>query len=271
MIGIGAHAGPVKIAVFDKHATFVPQEFVDRLVAAGCLPVLLPPLPEIEVVVRRLDGLLLLAGPDVDPASYRAQRHPKIGRVLPERDAFEFAILDAALTAGLPILGICRGLQLLNVLRNGTLHQHLPDVTGHDRHLPGVGLYGAEPVRLQPGSQIAGVLGGDTAVVPCHHHQAVDRLGHGLIATAWAQDGTVEAIEATDHPFAVGVQWHAEEGTGDEIFAALAGAAKARARARSVEYGPEALHSRERSAHHVRSILAVSVRALSGLRDECRR
>lgn len=226
VIGIGAHAGQVSLGGEDRMVTLVPQVFTSRLMAAGCAPVLLPPVPCSESAIATLDGLLLLAGPDLDPATYSARPHQEMGRVDPGRDAAELILTDAALRAGVPILGICRGLQVLNVARKGTLHQHLPDIVGHDDHLLGPGLYSQQPLRLRPGSHIAAVFGGETAVVPCHHHQAVDRLGAGLIPTAWSQDGTVEAIEATDHPFALGVQWHGEESEGDALFRALADAAR---------------------------------------------
>jgi putative glutamine amidotransferase len=228
VIGICGHSAQVRVAVFDRRVTFVPQEFVDQVDAAGAAPVLLPPLPGIEQAVPRLDGLVLLAGPDIDPARCSAERHPKVVRIDPERDAAELALLAAALEAGVPVLGVCRGLQLLNILRNGTIHQHLPEVLGHDGHMPGVGTFGTQQVRLLPGSRVADFLGGTSATVPCRHHQAVDRIGTGLTATAWAPDGTIEALEATDHPFAVGVQWHAEEGPGAGPFLALAEAARAR-------------------------------------------
>jgi putative glutamine amidotransferase len=222
VIGISAHTGQIRVAVFDLPATFVASVFVDKVAAAGCVPVLLPPLPAIESCLDRLDGLLLLAGPDVEPARYAATPHPKAGRVDPGRDAAEIALLGAALRAGLPVLGVCRGMQLLNVLRGGTLHQHLPEIVGHDGHLPAPDGYGQQPVRLVPGSRIARVLGGSRAVVPCHHHQAIDRLGAGLRVTAWSEDGVVEAVEVPDHPFAVGVQWHAERSEHDGVFLALA-------------------------------------------------
>ncbi|MEV0660663.1 gamma-glutamyl-gamma-aminobutyrate hydrolase family protein [Actinomadura luteofluorescens] len=230
VIGICGHSAQVRVAVFDRRVTFVPQEFVDQVDAAGAAPVLLPPLPGIEQAVPRLDGLVLLAGPDVDPARYAAERHPKVVRTDPGRDAAELALLAAALDSGVPVLGVCRGLQLLNILRDGTIHQHLPDVLGHEDHLPEAGAFGSQQVRLQPGSRVAEFLGGTSATVPCRHHQAVDRVGTGLTATAWAPDGTIEALEALDHPFAVGVQWHAEEGPGAGPFLALAEAARARRR-----------------------------------------
>lgn len=226
VIGIGAHAGQVNLGGADRKVTFVPQVFISRLMAAGCAPVIVPPVPGCGSVVATLDGLLLLAGPDLDPATYSARPHEKTGRVDPGRDTAELELVDAALGAGVPILGICRGMQVLNISRNGTLHQHLPDIVGHDDHLPGEARYGAQPVRLRPDSHIAAIFDGKTAVVPCHHHQSVDRLGAGLISTAWADDGTIEAIEATDHPFAVGVQWHAEESEDDAPFVALAEAAR---------------------------------------------
>jgi putative glutamine amidotransferase len=229
VVGIGAHTGPVKIAIFDKRATFVAEEFVDRLYAVGCAPVLLPPLPGSEHVVPRLDGLFLLPGPDVDPASYSAERHPAVKRVDAERDAAEFALIDAALGAEVPILAVCRGMQLLNVFRKGTLHQHLPDIIGNDGHLTGPEAYEDQRIRMAPGSRLAAVLG-ETTVVPCHHHQAIDQLGVGLTATAWASDGTIEALEVPDHPFAVGVQWHTEQSPDDRLYHAFAEAARAMSR-----------------------------------------
>lgn len=225
VIGIGAHTGRVNLGGAERALTFVPQVFIGRLLAVGCTPVLVPPFPGCGPAVAALDGLLLLAGPDLDPATYGARPHEKTERVDPGRDAAELELADAALSAGVPVLGICRGMQVLNILRQGTLHQHLPDIVGHDNHLPGPASYGPMPLRLRPESKVAAIFERKAAVVPCHHHQAVDLLGAGLIPTAWSSDGTIEAIEATDHPFAVGVQWHAEESEDDGPFLALAEAA----------------------------------------------
>ncbi|MFL6160894.1 MAG: gamma-glutamyl-gamma-aminobutyrate hydrolase family protein [Jatrophihabitantaceae bacterium] len=225
VIGISAHTGPVKVAIFDMRATFVAQIFLDRVAAAGGTPVLLPPLVDTEYLTERLDGLLVLAGPDVDPARYGQSRHPLTRPAEASRDAAELALIDAAIEAELPFFGICRGLQLLNTARGGTLHQHLPDLLHHDRHSPGDGIYAPQQVRLEPGSRLAKAMG-ETAVVSCHHHQAIDRLGAGLTATAWAADGIVEAVEFADHPFAVAVQWHAEQDPDSGPFLALTEAAR---------------------------------------------
>ena len=230
VIGISAVQASVHVAIFDMQATFVPQTFIDRIAAAGGTPVLLPPLPGAEQALRGLDGLLLLAGPDVDPARYGAARHPRTVAVDPVRDSAELALIEGALQARLPFLAICRGTQLLNVLRGGTLLQHLPDLVGHEGHSPGLRAYGQQPVRLVPGSAIAGILGGRDATVPCHHHQVIDRLGSGLEVTARSvNDGTIEAVEVPGHPFAVAVQWHAEESADDRPFLALTAAARSRA------------------------------------------
>jgi putative glutamine amidotransferase len=220
VIGISAHTGPVHVAVFDITATFASSQFVDGVATAGGQPVLLPPLPDIDQVMDRLDGLLLLPGPDVDPALYAASPHPLSRGINPARDEAELSLLAAALEADIPVLGICRGAQLLNILRGGTLHQHLPDILGHDRHLPAVDGYGAEPVRVAPSSCLARVAGTDQLIVPCHHHQGIDRLGLGIEATAWSvADDIVEAIEVAGQEFAVGVQWHAERGgAGPDLF-----------------------------------------------------
>ncbi len=227
VIGISAATTSIKVAIFDMEATFTPQQFIDRIAAAGGVPVLLPPLPGVENAVQGLDGLLLLAGPDVDPALYSAPRHEKTFPIDPRRDSAELALLETALEAEVPFLGICRGMQLLNVLRGGTLHQHLPDLIGHSDHSPGLREYGPQPVRLEPGSRIAKILDGEKATVPCHHHQVIDRLGEGLTVTSWSEnDGTIEAVEVADHPFAVAVQWHAEESDDDGPFVALVEAAR---------------------------------------------
>jgi putative glutamine amidotransferase len=191
--------------------------------------VLLPPLPGVAAAVDRLDGLLLTGGGDIDPGTYGAQPHPRTARVSAPRDAAELELLDAAMSAGLPVLGVCRGMQLVNVARGGTLCQHLADGAGHT---PVPGTFGSHPVRVAPGTRLAGILGanGDGVDVPTAHHQAVDRLGEGLVATAWTGDGVIEAVEpsAGGDPFLLAVQWHPEAGTDPRVIEALVAAASAR-------------------------------------------
>lgn len=226
VIGVCARQAQVNWLKFDLSATLVPQPYVDLLSAAGCLPVLLPLVPGIEDVTGRLDGLLLPGGADVDPALYGAVAHPKTSGVSQATDAAELALLDRALSTGLPFFGICRGLQVLNVLRGGTLHQYLPDITGDTGHQPRPGSYGTQVLDVRPGSHIAGIYGAETAEVACYHHQAIDRLGAGLVVTATAGDGIIEAVEAADHPFAVAVQWHADQSADERPFLAFAEAAR---------------------------------------------
>lgn len=230
VIGISANLVRARWGPWDRPAALMAQTYLDLMTAAGCVPVLLPPQAGIGEVAGRLDGLLLPGGGDLDPALYGAPRHTETGWLSPRRDEAEVALAAAALAAGLPVLGICRGLQVLNVVLGGTLHQHLPDVTGHRGHEPEPGVFGPQPVRLEPGSQIAKVVGTDTATVPCHHHQAIDRIGTGLTVTARSADGVIEAAELAGHPFAVAVQWHAEEtgGMAEPLFGALVDAARAR-------------------------------------------
>ena len=171
-------------------------------------------------------------GGDIDPARYGAAPHPRTGAASGERDRAELDLLAAALAAGLPVLGICRGLQLLNIAQGGTLHQHLADLgpAGDADHTPQPGTFGSHPVRIAAGSRLAGILPADQPLaVPTAHHQAIDRLGAGLTATAWAADGIIEAAELTDgehHPFVLAVQWHPEAGDDPRLFQALVAAAQ---------------------------------------------
>jgi putative glutamine amidotransferase len=226
VIGICGRTAPVNWLGFDLPVTLLPQMYVDLLDGVGCTPVLLPLLPGIGHIIGRLDGLLLPGGGDVDPARYGAAPHAKTGGVSAEVDQAEMALLEQALATGLPFFGICRGLQVLNVLRGGTLHQYLPDITTDSRHQPAPGTYGTQVLSLRPDSHIARIYGGGTAEVSCYHHQAVDLLGVGLTATAWAKDGIIEAVEAVDHPFALGVQWHADQIGDERPFRAFAEAAR---------------------------------------------
>jgi putative glutamine amidotransferase len=188
--------------------------YVRAIESAGALPVVLPPVGQADVrrLVARLDGLVLSGGPDLAPAAYGAEPHLELGSTEPSLDAFEFALARQAVGVKLPILGICRGAQTLNVAAGGTLHQHLPDVVGDaishrqtvDGHVP------THPVAVLPGSRLAVALGATHLSVNSFHHQAVDRLGDGLRACAWAPDGTIEAIEDPEQAFVVAVQWHAE-------------------------------------------------------------
>jgi putative glutamine amidotransferase len=188
--------------------------YVRAIEAAGALPVVLPPLAAADVpeIAARLDGLVLSGGPDLAPAAYDAQPHAELGATEPDLDLFEYGVAREALRLELPILGVCRGAQTLNVARGGTLHQHLPDVVGDviAHRQDGDGRLPTHLVEVLPGSRLAGVLETTQLSVNSFHHQAIDRLGTGLRACAWASDGTIEAIEDDALPFVVAVQWHAE-------------------------------------------------------------
>jgi putative glutamine amidotransferase len=232
LIGISAYCEQARWGVWEAPAVVLPRRYAGSVVAAGGIPVPLPPVPGIEHALARLDGLMLSGGGDIDPARYGAQPAARTANVRPERDTAEFALLEAATSLRLPVLGICRGMQVINVARGGSLHQHLPDVVGHDGHAPVPGAFGAHEVRVAPGSRLSAILGrdGDLPVTaPTHHHQAVDRLGRGLTATAWAADGTIEALEPDgDGPFLLAVQWHPEAGDDPSLFRALVATAAAR-------------------------------------------
>ena len=190
------------------------------------LPVLLPPADGVAGVLPRLDGLVLSGGSDVEPSRYGAAAHAAAGPFYPARDSAEIDLCDHALASGLPLLGICRGLQVINVALGGTLHQHLPDLVGHDGHSPERVGYGTHKVSVAAGTQLSAILGRSEAAVPTHHHQAIDRLGAGLVATAWTDDGVIEAIEfgqpdRNPDRFMVAVQWHPEAGDDPSLFNGL--------------------------------------------------
>jgi putative glutamine amidotransferase len=236
VIGISTSDEQARWRSWEAPALLLPRRYAEKVAAAGGVPVLLPPVPGIEHAVDRLDGLILSGGGDIDPALFGAQPHPETSVVTPGRDAAELALVRAVLERGVPFLGICRGLQVLNVARGGTLHQHLPGLVGHNEHAPQVGAYASHPVRVAPGSRLAGVLGESAQFpVPTYHHQAIDRLGGGLVACAWAADGVIEAVEFApaepDGPqpgqtgFALAVQWHPEASDDPRLFEALVAAA----------------------------------------------
>jgi putative glutamine amidotransferase len=245
VIGISSYAEQASWGRWNAATVLLPRRYADSVAAAGGIPVLLPPLSGIEEAVARLDGLILAGGGDIDPAEFGARPDPQTQGIRPDRDAAELALASAALERGLAILGICRGMQVLNVARGGTLHQHLPDLVGHDGHSPVSGGYGSHPVKVAAGSRLAAALGHpgpqDEIPVPTHHHQAVDRLGEGLAASAWTADGVIEAVEfAAAEPngaprdgsgFALAVQWHPEAGQDQRLFGALVAGAGRRQRA----------------------------------------
>jgi putative glutamine amidotransferase len=230
VVGVTAYVEPARFAVWETTATLLPHAYVERLAAAGGQPVLLPPVGDPSSVLPRLDALLLSGGGDLDPATYGAAPHERTGQVRGFRDEAELALVRGALAAGLPFLGVCRGLQVLNVALGGTLHQHVPDVVGDVRHAASPGAYRRFPVKVAPGTRLAAALGAETVTVSHYHHQAVDRLGTGLTATAWSDDGLVEAAELDGAAFALGVQWHPEVDTDPSLFRALVAAASSERR-----------------------------------------
>src|SRR5215475_3691023 len=232
IIGLSTYTEPAQWAGWHAPAALLPTSYIDQVTESGGVPVLLPPVPGIASALGRLDGLILTGGGDLDPAGYGAEPDPRTSRVHPERDQAELELLAAALADGLPILGICRGMQLINVARGGTLDQ---DLAAGAAHRPAPGAFGSHLVRLAPGSQLTSILQPDggraglTLDVPTAHHQGIARLGDGLVPVAWAQDGLIEAVELRpgpgQHPFMLAVQWHPEAGQDRRLVSALVAAA----------------------------------------------
>ncbi len=226
VIGITAYVEQARFTVWDMRAVLLPHWYVDRVEESDALAVVLPPTPGNIALLDRLDGLILSGGADIMPEQYGARRHPATTGLRPERDAAELSLARAALRRNLPILGVCRGMQMLAVATGGTLHQHVPDVVGTTDHCPGQGFFGKHGVRFAAGSRLHGLLG-ERETVPTHHHQAVADPG-SLTVTGWAEDGIVEAVEDPTRPFVLGVQWHPEAIEDPRLFDALVAAASAR-------------------------------------------
>ena len=232
VIGLTTYRQKARSGVWDVPASFLPAVYLDGVTRSGGIAVLLPPQPAdgsvAEQVIGRLDGLILTGGKDVNPAAYGQQPHPATEEPATDRDDWEFALLRAALERRVPVLGICRGPQVINVALGGTLHQHLPDVLGHSGHRVADATFASHTAHIVAGSRLNRLLGDDVQT-RCYHHQGIDQVGAGLVASARC-DGIVEGIESAGDDFVVGVQWHPEENLDDlRLFAGLVEAAKVHA------------------------------------------
>ena len=227
VIGITSYAQDARWGVWHLPAALVPLAYVDAIERAGGRAFVIPPAEEdVEVTLDALDGIVFSGGADVDPTHYGAEAHPETDVPQTRRDAGELALLRAALERDLPTLAICRGFQLLNVARGGDLVQHLPEHVGHDVHKRVPGEFAVHPVEIKEGSRLEGIVGASSDVTS-HHHQALGRVGEGLVESAWAADGTLEAVEDPSLRFALGVQWHPEASEDAALFEALVEHARA--------------------------------------------
>ena len=226
VVGITSYAEEASWGHWHLPAALVPLSYVRSVEAAGGRPLLVPPSDDgVEETLAALDGLIFSGGADLDPAAYGEESNGTIGAQA-DRDRAEVALLEGALARDLPVLAICRGMQLLNVARGGSLEQHLPDAVGHERHRETRGAFSDHDVRLAEGSRAAAILG-EEASIKSSHHQGPARIGSGLEPVGWAEDGTIEALESPGQTFAVGVLWHPEEGEDKRLFEALVEAARA--------------------------------------------
>ena len=228
IIGICSKLTRAKWSVWDRLTALVPANYVAAVQRAGGLVVMIPPDPELEQTPQQMldviDGLVLAGGADIDPASYGAEPHPETRGTWPDRDAFEIALARRAVERDLPLLGICRGMQLINVALGGTLVQHLPDEFGHEDHrrVPGSFDGADHDVHLKPGSLAARAAGEEVHATKSHHHQGIAVLGNGLEVTGHSTlDGLAEAIEAPSRQFVLGVQWHPEADERSRVVATL--------------------------------------------------
>jgi putative glutamine amidotransferase len=221
IIGVTSYDPVASWGAWNAPATLVPQNYIDAVVAGGGIPIALAAVDDPDAVLDRVDALILIGGPDVDPRRYGAPAHEMTRPASKRRDAFEFAILEAAERREIPVLVICRGVQVLNVARGGTLHQHLPDVVGSDRHAPAPGHFAAVQIDVVASSRLAVILGDQPVAVECSHHQGIDRLGAGLSVSATSADGVIEGVEDPSMRFMIGVQSHPEAGADQRLFSAL--------------------------------------------------
>ena len=227
LIGITSYAEEIRWGVWTEEAALIPLSYVRAVERAGGRALVVPPSDDgLNETLDALDGLILSGGGDLDPELYGADAHPETDQPRPARDQAELRLLEAALRRDMPVLAVCRGSQLLNVARGGDLVQHLPEELGHERHKHEPGQFSDHDVRLAPESRVGALLG-EHAPVKSHHHQGYGRIGTGLRAAGWADDGTVEALEDPDKRFALGVLWHPEEGEDFALFRALVDEARA--------------------------------------------
>jgi putative glutamine amidotransferase len=231
VIGICTAIESARWAAWELLANLSPRGYALAVQRAGGLAILLPPddaaAEDPDEVLDLIDGLILAGGSDIDPGSYGARPHPETRGTWPERDRFEIALGTRALERDMPVLGVCRGMEMLNVIQGGTLDQHL-GLELH-RHTPGV--FTDHGVRLEPGSLAERVVGAGHIDVKSAHHQALDELGEGVVASGHADDGVVEAIELPGKSFAVGVLWHPEEDERSRVVGALVNEARDRMKA----------------------------------------
>lgn len=240
VIGVLTALERARWSVWDQQAALLPTNYLDAIRAAGGMALMIAPDPALtahpDEALDLLDGLMLAGGADIDPAVYGAERHPETQETVPERDAFELALTRRALERELPFLGICRGMQLLNVAGGGTLRQHLPEEFGHHEHRKAIGTFdGADhDVRLAPGSLAERAAGESLHATKSHHHQGIARVGDGLVVSGWAtRDELPEAIESPSHDFVLGVQWHPEADERSRLIGALVAQAREHRAARA--------------------------------------
>ena len=230
-IGICSAIESARWAAWEVVVNLSPRTYSLAVQRAGGVALILPPDDSVaeapDELLDIVDGLILAGGSDIDPGSYGAKPHPETKNTWPERDRFEIALGTRALERDMPVLGICRGMEMMNVIQGGTLNQHL-GLELH-RHTPGV--FTDHRVALQPGSLAARVVGADTTEVKSAHHQGVEELGEGVTVSGHADDGVVEAIELPDRSFAVGVLWHPEEDERSRVVGALVSEARDRLKA----------------------------------------
>lgn len=234
-IGICTPLERARWSHWDQEAVVLSRSYLAAVQGAGGLALLVAPdevvTADPDEVLDRLDALVLAGGVDIDPALYGARRGADTDRPIPERDACELALTRRAIERDVPLLGICRGMQLMNVAAGGTLHQHLPDVVGHNEHRRTRGSFedSDHEVRLEPGSLAARAAGEELHRTKSHHHQGIDRVGEGVVVSGWSMlDDLPEAIELPDCRFALGVQWHPEVDEGSRLVGALIEEAKGR-------------------------------------------